>query len=121
LEVKNSVKEPFKIKASRIELSILIDNIISNADKALAKKMWVNISTISENTLRISFIDNGKGMSPDLPDTESMFEMGVTTTIGGSGLGLFHAKSIITKISGKISAIPLNDPTRMEIRIEVTK
>lgn len=121
LEVENSVRESFKIKASRVELSILIDNIISNADKAFAKKMRVNISMISENTLRISFIDNGKGMSPDLPDTESMFEMGVTTTIGGSGLGLFHAKTIISKISGKISAIPLDDPTGMEIRIEVTK
>lgn len=121
LEVNNSVGEPFEIKASRVELSILIDNIISNADKSLAKKMWVNISTISENTLRISFIDNGKGMSSDLPDTESMFEMGVTTTTGGSGLGLFHARTIITKISGKISAIPLSNPTGMEIRIEVTR
>lgn len=121
LDVKNSVNKPFEIKASRVELSILIDNIINNAGKVLSKKLWVTISTISENTLRISFVDNGKGMSPDLSDTDSMFEMGVTTTTGGSGLGLFHAKNIITKISGKISAIPLDDPKGMELRIEVTR
>ena len=48
-----------------------------------------------------------------------MFEMGMTTT-SGSGLGLYHAKSIVEKIDGRISAIP-GVPNGMEIRIEVTK
>ncbi len=119
LDVSNTVKEPFEIKASRIELSILIDNIISNASKAQARKLTVRISKVSTNTLRISFIDDGKGLSKELPSIDSMFEMGITTT-SGSGFGLYHAKNIVENIDGKISAIPL-EPNGMEIRVEVTR
>ena len=120
LKVSNPIKELFEVKASRIELSILIDNIVNNASKAEARKLDLRISKKSENTLLISFIDDGKGLSKELPSTESMFEMGVTTTLGGSGFGLYHAKSIVEGMDGRISAIPLK-PKGMEIRIEVTK
>jgi signal transduction histidine kinase len=119
LEVHNTVKELFEVNASRIELAILVDNIISNAVKAQAHKLTVTLSKISANTLRISFADDGKGVSKELPNIESMFELGITTT-SGSGLGLYHAKSIVTKIDGIITAIPL-EPNGMEIRVEVTR
>jgi len=119
LDVSNTVEELFEIKASRIELSILIDNIISNASKAQAKKLVVAISKISTNTLRISFVDDGKGLSEQLPSIDSMFEIGITTT-SGSGLGLYHAQSIVRKIDGKITAIPI-EPNGMEIRVEVIR
>jgi len=119
LEVSNTVQEPFEIKASRIELSILIDNIISNANKAEARKLVVKISKISTNTLRISFIDDGKGLSKELPNIDSVFEMGITTT-HGSGFGLYHARQIVNGMGGKISAIPMKTKG-MEIRIEATK
>jgi signal transduction histidine kinase len=119
LDVSNTIQEAFEIKASRIEMSILIDNIISNASKAQARKLDVKMSKISKNTLRISFIDDGKGLSKELPDIDSMFEMGITTT-AGSGLGLYQARSIVDNMGGKISAIPLQ-PNGMEIRLEVTK
>jgi signal transduction histidine kinase len=119
LDVSNAVKESFEIKASRIELSILIDNIISNANKAQARKLIVMISKASTNTLRISFIDDGKGLSKELPSIDSMFEMGITTT-AGSGFGLYHARRIVESIDGKIAAIPIK-PKGMEIRVEMTK
>lgn len=120
LRVDNPIKEPFEVKASRIELSILIDNIVSNANKAEARSLTVKILKLSTNTIRLSFIDDGKGLSKDIPSVESMFEMGITTTHGGSGFGLYHAKNIIEGMGGKISAIPMK-PKGMEIRIEVTK
>ena len=119
LEVSNSVAETFEVKASRTELSILIDNIVSNSNKAEARKLTLNISKLSTNTLQISFIDDGKGISKDLPNADSMFEIGITTTTG-SGFGLYHAKRIVESIGGKILSIPLK-PKGMEIRIEVTK
>ena len=119
LEVFNTVQELFEIKASRIELSILIDNIISNASKAHANKLTVTIFKISSNTLRISFVDDGRGLSEKLPSIDSMFEMGITTT-RGSGLGLYHAQHIVKKFDGKITAIPVQ-PNGMEIRVEVTR
>lgn len=119
LDVSNTVRELFEIKVSRVELSILIDNIISNASKAQATKLTVTISKISSNTLRISFVDDGQGLSKELPSVDSMFEMGITTT-SGSGLGLYHAKNIINKIDGKITAIPI-EHNGMEIRVEITR
>jgi len=119
LEVSNTVKETFEIKASRIELSILIDNLISNASKAQARRLTVKISKVSTNTLRVSFIDDGKGLSKEISEVDSIFEMGITTT-AGSGLGLYHARNIVENIDGKISAMPI-EPHGMEIRMEVTK
>ncbi len=119
LEVSNNVDELFEIKVSRIELSILIDNFISNANKARAKKLSVTISKISNNTIRISFLDDGRGLSKELPNVDIIFEMGVTTTTG-SGLGLYHAKKIVEKIDGKLIAIP-GEFAGMEIRVEITR
>lgn len=118
VNVVNNINEPFELKTSRIELSILLDNIISNADKADAKQLNVSLSKEGDNTLVVSFIDNGKGLSEKLDSPEAMFEMGVTTT-PGSGLGLFHARGIVEKLGGKIMAIPREHG--MELRVEITK
>jgi len=119
VSVKNDVNEAFELKLSRIELSIVIDNIISNADKADARQLSINIKKFDKNSLLISFVDDGKGLSSKLESVDGMFGMGVTTT-PGSGLGLYHAKEIIEKIGGKIIAIPLQ-PKGMEIQIEIIK
>lgn len=118
VNVTNKIRDKFELKVSRIEMSILIDNIISNADKADAKQLDVTISKVGNNTLRVSFTDNGKGLSGKLDNPESMFEMGITTTTG-SGLGLYHAREIVEKIGGKIIAVP--QAHGMEIRVEVTR
>lgn len=117
LHVKNSVREAFEVKASRVELSILADNIISNSVKALAQRLDVEISLKSANILKVVFRDNGNGLSPELPDAESMFDLGVTTTTG-SGLGLFHCRRIVSDLGGKITAIPL-EPKGMELIVEI--
>ncbi|AWH16218.1 hypothetical protein C1922_02190 [Stenotrophomonas sp. ZAC14D2_NAIMI4_7] len=119
LSVTSNAKEPFEIKASRIELSILIDNIISNSVKALAKKLDVEISQTGENRISISFRDDGNGLSKEVEDTESIFEIGVTTT-AGSGLGLYHARRIVESMYGTISAFR-NSPRGMEFRLELMK
>lgn len=119
LSVSNQVHELFEIQVSRIELSILLENIISNANKAHASKLTVTMSKISSNTLRISFVDDGQGLSEELPSIDSIFEMGMTTT-NGSGLGLYHAQQIVKKFDGKIMALPV-EPNGLEIRVEVTR
>lgn len=119
LNVTNSVEEAFEIKASRIELSILIDNLISNAGKAEAKRLDVSIQLVGKNHLNVNFLDNGRGLSPQVANMEDIFEMGVTTT-SGSGLGLYHARRIAESIDGKLSAKPAV-PCGLMIQLELTR
>jgi signal transduction histidine kinase len=119
LEVVNIVSEPFEIKARRIELSILIDNIISNSNKAQATSLRVTISKTGQHTLLISFLDDGKGLSDAIKDPADIFELGVTTT-AGSGLGLHYAKQIVDELGGVIDAHP-SRPKGLEIRIELIR
>jgi signal transduction histidine kinase len=119
IDLVNNVKEPFEIKARRIELSILIDNIISNAKKAQARNLTISISKKSSNVVIVSFQDNGRGLADSIKKIDDIFEAGVTTT-SGSGLGLHHAKEIVDSLGGTIKAYPAK-PTGFEIRMEFTK
>ena len=119
LEVDNLVKEPFEVKARRIELSIVIDNIVSNASKAQAGTLKTTLSKTGQNILLISFRDDGRGLSEAIKNITDIFDPGVTTT-SGSGLGLYHAREIIKDLGGQIIAIPAA-PKGLEIRVELTR
>jgi signal transduction histidine kinase len=119
LDVFNKVGEPFEIKLRRIELSILIDNIISNAAKAQARSVQITVELIAQNTLQLSFVDDGRGLTDSIVDPQQIFNLGVTTT-AGSGLGLYHAKEIVTALGGTITALPRKQKG-LEIRITVMR
>ncbi len=118
LSINNNVSEPFEIKAKRIELSILIDNIISNADKADAPSLCVSIDLISKNILVISFVDDGNGLDDSI-NIDDVFDLGITST-SGSGLGLYHVKQIIDSMDSEVQFIP-GDKKGVEIRMTFTK
>lgn len=119
LRVKNDIHELFELKVSRIELSIVIDNLITNAKKANAKSFDTQILMVGPNTLRITMSDDGDGLSSAIGEVESIFDFGVTTT-SGSGLGLFHAREIIQSLGGHITAAH-NSPRGMKFIVELTK
>jgi len=119
LSVDNQIRNSFELKVSRIELSILIDNIVSNASKAMAKKMVVTIQPSGANRLVVRFTDDGRGLSTQLSDFEQMFEMGVTTTTG-SGLGLYHARRIAESMDGTLRAAA-GSPKGMIFSLELTR
>ena len=104
LTINNRVPEAFEVKAKRIELSILIDNLISNANKAHAKSLVVTMSLKDKNHLTVSFVDDGNGLD-DSVSLSDVFDLGVTST-SGSGLGLFHSKEIVESLDGDIELIP---------------
>lgn len=117
--VQNAVKEAFEIRASRIELSILIDNIFGNANKAQAKRMLIKIDFLKKNLIRILFRDDGVGLSGAIKKPEDVFDLGVTTT-KGSGIGLYYARQIVEAMGGKLSARPAS-PKGFEIEMELMR
>lgn len=88
----------FYTKFMPLEVSMLLDNFISNSRKAGARKVIVVFSATSR-TLRVRISDDGEGI-PD-KNKELAFRRGFTTTIG-SGIGLNHVRTIARAMGGDI-------------------
>lgn len=119
VKVNNGATRPFELRVRRIEMSIIIDNIISNASKAQARTLVVDIIETSNTTLRIIFADDGRGLSEGIRNPDDIFQPGVTTT-AGSGLGLSHVKQIMQELGGNIKAMP-RKPKGLEIVLEFSR
>ncbi|WP_223599562.1 ATP-binding protein [Chryseobacterium sp. GVT01B] len=95
-------------KVSLLDISIILDDLISNAEKAGANKILINISNIDNSNLKIIFNDNGNGVNDIFLDNpERIFELGVTTT-DGSGIGLNSVRTALKSIQGKITFLGNN-------------
>lgn len=97
----------FKKKFKPIDVSIVLDNLISNAVTAVADNVEIIIGETKGNdrSLDVYVADDGPGWSKKITDLSTIFEKGVTTT-DGSGLGLFHVRQVIEGMGGKIEALP---------------
>lgn len=84
-----------------IEITVVLDNLVSNSRKKKATKIEIEFSK-DEIFFNIVFRDYGKLLDPSITDWKAIFEEGVTTT-NGSGLGLAHVNKIITDMKGSIS------------------
>jgi signal transduction histidine kinase len=88
-----------------IDVSIVIDNLISNARRAKASRIKFELSKLDRDTLAMRVSDNGRGLMRGA-DPKRIFEMGYTTT-RGSGLGLYHVRQALGEMGGSIE---LEDP-----------
>jgi len=89
-------------KVSVLDVSVVLDNLISNSDKANAKKVQVEMTNPTKQSLRILISDDGRGVPKKfLDDPEKMFELGVTTT-DGSGIGLHSVRMALKSNKGLI-------------------
>lgn len=99
IKIINNTIGPFKTSFIPMEMMIVIDNLIKNSSKAEATEIVVELDSEEKDVFEFSIRDNGLGMSNRILD--KIFEFGFTTT-DGSGLGLFHVKSIIDKMKGDV-------------------
>ncbi len=85
-----------------IDISVVIDNFISNARKARASAIRFTLTQPKgqRGTLRMDVRDDGRGISPEV-DVERLFEKGFTTT-DGSGLGLYHVRHVLGEMGGSV-------------------
>jgi signal transduction histidine kinase len=101
ITVKNKDKIEYKIEFRPLEITILIDNLINNSEKAGAKLFDIEFE-MKKNNLNISISDDGKGMPEK--NISRIFDFGFTTT-DGSGIGLYNVFSIIKGLKGEIKVI----------------
>lgn len=99
--VKVDVEEnvEFIKEISPPEVSIIFNNLFSNAIKANATKIKVVMRKYNSQ-LCIQVIDNGTGIKEK--DKDYIFDFGYTTRFKGTGLGLYHTKEIINELNGEI-------------------
>ena len=95
----------FVVMMRPIDITILFDNLISNAVKAHARNLHVSLRT-SGSRLTVVVRNDGEAVPKHLVD--SMFELGISGR-GGSGIGLHTCREIVKDMSGEIS-FGGNDP-----------
>ncbi len=97
--------DPLFVKANKLELSRVIDNIVRNALKHNPPGTNVNVQMDSHNGKHfVTVADNGKGI--DKEHLSHIFEAGYRVNPekkDGQGLGLDIVKTLIEKIGGTIS------------------
>lgn len=92
--------------SDKLRISILLNNIISNAiiyHNIKNDYSYINITVKINNTnAKISIQDNGNGI--EMENIEKIFGMffRASTASGGSGLGLYIVKGILEKLDGSI-------------------
>jgi signal transduction histidine kinase len=82
-------------------IGLIIDNVVSNSIKANAQNLSIIISDDNESIV-LSFQDDGRGVSNKISNSEILFDLGVTTT-SGFGLGLYHIRQVIEEMGGSVS------------------
>ncbi|MBS1508038.1 MAG: sensor histidine kinase [Bacteroidetes bacterium] len=92
-------------KASLLDISVILDDLISNSEKAGAKRIVFEISNPKKDSLKIIVSDDGKGVQKQfLEDPQQIFELGVTTT-DGSGIGLNSVRTALKAMKGTINFV----------------
>ena len=100
ITIKTPPKLSFKLIFAPIEIPIIIDNLLDNSQKANAQKITFEWEEISSKEIKLHILDNGDGINKYIID--KIFDFHFTTTRGGSGLGLYHIKKIMTGMKGTI-------------------
>lgn len=93
---------------SVLNLSIIIDNLISNSTKWGATKIHLTFKNTNPKQLELIFSDNGTGLAKKFEnDPNVIFDLSVReippTSMGGSGIGLYYTKSLLNDMNCDIS------------------
>lgn len=112
----------FMQKFKPIDVSVVIDNLISNSKKPSLRARSINfqITHPGKNTIHILVADNGKGFDGKIEDLNRIFEKGFTTT-DGSGLGLYHVRHVLGEMNGTIEASRRQDQSGAVFLIRISK
>ncbi|ATL47155.1 hybrid sensor histidine kinase/response regulator [Chitinophaga caeni] len=123
IEFKVNVEQPFDFKGDTFRISVILNNLISNAvkyQKPGATNPQVNLSAkVEPHKATIKIVDNGIGiLSEHLNNIFKMFFRSKNNNKPGSGIGLYIVKEALTKINGTISVdSQYGEGTQFEITI----
>ena len=103
-----------------VDLVVVVDNLVDNARKHRAKR--VQMATRrgrAAKTIEVVVTDDGQGWNEDKIDPERIFDKGYTSSPGGTGLGLYHARKVMDEMGGALLLDPEREPGRATFIIEL--
>lgn len=107
----NGLRHPAKFRP--VDLVVLVDNLVENARKHGAQSMRMSARRRKRGSLvEVLVSDDGRGLDEDYVDPAHIFEKGYTSSPGGTGLGLYHARKVMEEMDGDLQL----DPDREEGR-----
>lgn len=98
------------------DIAVIFDNVVDNSYKAKAKNLKIILEK-EKDYLRMSFIDDGCGLSSDIKDVNAIFEVSYSKT-GGTGLGLSHVKRIAKENDGDVKYVQTEKGFYLQVRIK---
>lgn len=102
VQFHSQMTDAIEKKISILDLSIVIDNLISNSEKANATEFRIDFSQ-NGRTFMVDFTDNGDGVDLNKFTPDNIFEEGITNRRGGSGIGLSTIKDrMLNELNGEI-------------------
>ena len=102
ITIGNKYAENKKKIISALALSVVIDNLKDNSEKADATELVVDFYT-DNDAVKVLFTDNGQGVDLVKYTQDSIFEPGVTNRRGGSGIGLYTIRTFMKRyLNGEI-------------------
>jgi hypothetical protein len=97
----------YEVTFSPIDISIVIDNLFSNAGKAEASEVtFAARRAATGQAIELVVCDNGKGIDPGKVDPTKIFERSYTGDRRGSGLGLYHVTQVLEGFGAAIALDP---------------
>ena len=100
---ENPNNSEFEVFFSPQDLTIIIENIVSNSQKNKARNLVVKLEK-KESKHLITFTDDGDGLTSQAKkNVEELFLFGKSYTRPGTGVGLHHIKKIADSMKAEVS------------------
>lgn len=92
----------FQIIGSKLDLALVLDNLIDNSKKWGAENIWISLRL--ENSFAIlNFYDDGEGLDIKFVNNQDdIFKFKQTAKIGGTGFGLYLVRESLEKMNAQI-------------------
>ncbi len=118
--LKLTVDDEFEglVFGPRVDFETTISDLVDNAiDAAPDGRIEISLSSIN-TSIEIVVADSGTGIAPEI--VPQLMREGVTFKPNGNGLGLFHAKTTVEAMTGKIK-IESTEGLGTKIKISVPR
>ena len=90
-----------------VDLVVVVDNLVENARKHAAQTMRMSARRRKRGDfVDVVVTDDGRGLDEERIDPAHIFDKGYTSSLGGTGLGLYHAKKVMEEMGGDLQLNP---------------